>query len=114
MVPATAPGSAADEEQMADDVLMHLYIRRGEEDHPGTSVLQARTAGEGLRGNGHMTIALPLRTGDEVSTYSEAIGTAQKRVLERVTFTGYKTGHLEKYVKEFDVDAWNAELEALK
>jgi len=28
--------------------------------------------------------------------------------------TGYKAGHLEKYVKEFDVDAWNADLEALQ
>jgi hypothetical protein len=61
-----------------------------------------------------MTIALPLHTGDEVSTYSEAIGTSRKRVLERVTFTAYKTGHLEKYVKDFDVDAWNADLEALQ
>ncbi len=111
---STAPGSADAKEKMADDVRLHLYVRRGEEDRPGTSVMQARTAGEGLRGNGHMTIALPLHTGDEVSTYSEAIGTSRKRVLERVTFTAYKTGHLEKYVKDFDVDAWNADLEALQ
>jgi hypothetical protein len=111
---STAPGSADVEEKMADDVRLHLYVRRGEEDRPGTSVMQARTAGEGLRGNGHMTIALPLHTGDEVSTYSEAIGTSRKRMLERVTFTAYKTGHLEKYVKDFDVDAWNADLEALR
>lgn len=111
---STAPGSADAEEKMADDVRLHLYVRRGEEDRPGTSVMQARTAGEGLRGNGHMTIALPLHTGDEVSTYSEAIGTSRKRMLERVTFTAYKTGHLEKYVKDFDVDAWNADLEALR
>ena len=111
---STAPGSADVEEKMADDVRLHLYVRRGEEDRPGTSVMQSRTAGEGLRGNGHLTIALPLHTGDEVSTYSEAIGTSRKRVLERVTFTAYKTGHLEKYVKDFDVDAWNADLEALR
>ena len=111
---STAPNTVDDDQDAADDVLMHLYVRRGDEERPGTSVLQARTAGEGQRGNGHMTIALPLHTGDEVSTYSEAIGASQKRVLERVTFTGYKTGHLEKYVKEFDVDAWNAELEALQ
>jgi len=111
---STAPGAVDDDQDVADDVLMHLYVRRGDEERPGSSVLQARTAGEGQRGNGHMTIALPLHTGDEVSTYSEAIGVSQKRVLERVTFTGYKTGHLEKYVKKFDVDAWNAELEALQ
>jgi hypothetical protein len=111
---STAPDPADAEEKMADDVRLHLYVRRGKEDRPGTSIMQASTAGEGLRGNGHLTIALPLHTGDEVSTYSAAIGSAQKRVLERVTFTAYKTGHLEKYVKEFDVDAWNADLEALQ
>ena len=111
---STGPGSAGGEEKMADDVRLHLYVRRGDEDRPGTSVLQSRTAGEGRRGNGHMTIALPLHTGDEVSTYSAAIGSSQKRVIERVTLTAYKTGHLEKYVKDFDVEAWNADLEALK
>ena len=112
---STAPGPAGvEDEEMADDVRLHLYVRRGDEDRPGTSVLQTRTAGEGRRGNGHMTIALPLRTGDEVSTYSEAIGPSQKRIIERVAFTAYKIGHLEKYVKDFDVEAWNTDLEALR
>jgi hypothetical protein len=61
---------------------------------------------------------MPLHTGDEVSTYSEAVSSVSddgmKRRLEQVTFTAYKIGHLAKYVEEFDVDAWNAELEALK
>ena len=111
---STAPDSADDEVKMADDVWLHLYVRRDEEDRPGMSVIKARTTGEGGRGNGHITIALPLHTGDEVSTYSEPIGASQKRILERVTITAYKTGHLEKYVKDFDVEAWNADLEALK
>jgi len=111
---STAPDSADDEVKMADDVWLHLYVRRDEEDRPGMSVIKARTTGEGARGNGHITIALPLHTGDEVSTYSEPIGASQKRILERVTITAYKTGHLEKYVKDFDVEAWNADLEALK
>lgn len=109
-----APDGGSSNDKVADDVRMHLYVRRKDERRPGTSVLQARTAGAGQRGNGHMTIALPLHTGDEVSTYSEAIGASRKRVLERVILTGYKIGHLEKYVREFDVDAWNAELEALQ
>ena len=108
------PGSSDKNEERADDVLVHLYVRRGDEERPGKSVLRARASGHGEGGNGHMTLALPLHTGDEVSTYTEAIGASKKRVLERVTFTGFKTGHLEKYVKDFDVDAWNADLEALQ
>ena len=111
---STAPDLAGADEKIADDVRLHLYVRRGEEARPGTSVLQARTAGEGQRGNGHMTIALPLHTGDEVSTYSEAIGPWQRRMLENVTLTAYKTGHLEKYVKDFDVEAWNVDLQELQ
>jgi len=111
---STRPGSTDSQDEFADDVRIHLYVRRGEEGRPGTSVIQARTAGDGQRGNGHMTIALPLHTGDEVSTFSEAIGSSQKRVLESVKLTAYKTGHLEKYVKDFDVDAWNADLAALQ
>ena len=112
---STAPDSVGvEDDEMADDVRLYIFVRRGDEDRPGTSVLQTPTAGEGRRGNGHMTIALPLRIGDEISTYSEAIGPSQTRVIERVAFTAYKAGYLEKYVKDFDVEAWNADLEALR
>ena len=59
---------------------------------------------------------MPLHSGDEVTTWSEAPGsdTDRTRILERVVFTGYKIGHLEKYVEEFDVEAFNQELEAVR
>ncbi len=112
--PAIAESSQ--DEVWADGVRVLLYVRRAGEERPGTPVIQS--AGVRGDGNGHLTIALPLHTGDEVSTWSEAIGNAPhdgtRRRVEQITFTAYKIGHLEKYVEEFDVDAWNAELEALK
>lgn len=103
---------SAQSDGWAEAVRVLLYIRRAGEQRPGTSVVHS--AGIKGGGSGHLTIALPLHTGDEVSTYSEAVGEGSKRGLEQITFTAYKIGHLQKYVKEFDVDAWNAELEALK
>jgi len=97
-------------------VRLHVYVRTAGEERPGRSVLRSADVRSGY--GGHLTIALPLRSGDEVSTWSEAVVASadapSRRTLERVTFTAYKIGHLAKYVEEFDVDAWNAELEALK
>ena len=105
-----------DDEPWAEGVRVVLYVRRAGEERPGRRV--TRSAEIIGRGSGHLTIAMPLHTGDEVSTYSEAVSSVSddgmKRRLEQVTFTAYKIGHLAKYVEEFDVDAWNAELEALK
>jgi len=109
---ADGPDGDVSVEDLAERVRLHLYLRRENEKRPGASIM--RTGMVVSRASGHMDIALPLRTGDEISTYSEAVGSEGKRHLERVTFTAYKTGHLEKYVEEFDVDAWNADLEALK
>ena len=95
-----------------DGLRLHLYVRRADEDRPGMSVLQTAAVGGGS--SGHLSIALPLRTGDEVSTWTEGIGAKSRRALEGVTFTAYKVGHLGKYIEEFDVDAWNADLLALK
>jgi hypothetical protein len=110
------PEQGADDESWAEESRVVLYVRRAGEKRPGRMVLQS--AGIAGPASGHLTIALPLHTGDEVATYSEAIGAAPesgtKRALERITFTAFKVGHLEKYVEEFDVDAWNTELEALK
>ena len=113
---APAAVDSSKSEGWAEGVRVLLYVRRAGEQRPGTSV--AHSADIKGDGSGHLTIALPLHTGDEVSTYSQAVSGASddgmKRLLERVTFTAYKIGHLEKYVEEFNVDAWNAELEALK
>lgn len=66
------------------------------------------------RGSGHATVALPLHSGDEISTWSEARGANQKRLLEHVTFTAYKVVHLESYVEEIDMDAWTRDVVMLK
>jgi len=94
-------------------LVLHLFVRRAGEERPGLSVLSANAAAGESR---HLTIALPLHTADEVTTWSEAPGpgTSSARVLERVVFTGYKIGHLEKYIQEFDVEAFNQELEAAR
>jgi hypothetical protein len=58
-------------------------------------------------------VALPLRTGDEISTYSEAAG-GSMRNLSSVSLTAYKVAHLEDYVTELDMDSWTEEIMALK
>ena len=92
---------------------LHLYVRRAGEGRPGRSVLSASAAAGESR---QLTIALPLHTADEVTTWSEApgSGSGQPRLLDSVVFTGYKIGHLEKYIQEFDVEAFNQELEAAR
>ena len=35
------------------------------------------------------------------------------QVLQTVTFTGYKIAHLSDYTKEFDMEAWSADLKVL-
>lgn len=96
-----------------EPVVLHLYVRRAGEERPGRSVLSAGAAAGESR---HMTIALPLHTADEVTTWSEAseLGDDSTRVLKHVVFTGYKIGHLEKYIEELDVEAFNQELEAAR
>ena len=99
-------------EKLADQVTVDIYLRQEGEARPGHSVMSAKTRGYG--GNNQMTIALPLHTGDEISTWSEASGENQNRILDRVTFTTYKVGHAEKYMKAFDEKAWADDLTALK
>ncbi len=96
-----------------EPVVLHLYVWGAGEERPGRSVLSvAAAAGESR----HITIALPLHTADEVTTWSEApkLADNRTRVLERVVLTGYKIAHLEKYIEEFDVEAFNQELEAVR
>jgi len=83
-----------------------LYVRKPGEPRPGTLIVGSRT--------GHLSLAMPLGTGDEVSTYSESVNDKNDRRIHAATFTAYKIGHIEKYMQEFDENAWNADLEALK
>lgn len=98
---------------VADTVLVHLYLRRTGEPRPGKRLITAIKTGPSPRGNGHGTISLPLRTGDEVSTYAESEGPEVRREFESVTFTAYKIAHLDEYVEEFDMEVWAADIEAL-
>lgn len=96
-----------------EPAMLHLYVWRAGEERPGRSVLSvAAEAGESR----HMTIALPLHTADEVTTWSEApeLADDRTRVLERVVLTGYKIAHLEKYIEEFDVEIFNQALNAAR
>lgn len=83
-----------------------LYLRKPGEERPGRNILSSR--------NGHLSITLPLGTGDELSTYSIPIGDKPERTIRQATFTAHKLGHIDKYMAEFDEDAWNADIEALK
>jgi hypothetical protein len=96
----------------ADDVYVHIYVRRKGEQRPGQRISSALKPGKAV-GSGHATLAVVLRTGDEVSTWSEGADN-RKRLIRAITFTAYKIGHLEKFVEELDVDAFTAELTGLK
>jgi hypothetical protein len=85
---------------------IELYVRRPGQERPGEVVVGSNT--------GHLTLVMPLGTGDEVSTWSSARGDDAKRRINQATFTAYKVGHIEKYMTEFDEDAWNADIEALR
>lgn len=85
---------------------VELYVRKPGEERPGKLILSSKT--------GQLSLTMPLGTGDEVSTYTVALGNEAERHIEQATFTAYKVGHIEKYMAEFDQDAWNADFEALK
>jgi hypothetical protein len=98
----------------AEDVYVHLYVKRAGEDRPGQKVVSAVRTGPGVRGSGHATLALPLHSGDEISTYSEIIGAEKTRILRNVTFTAYKVAHLEDYVEAIDMEAFSEDIIKLK
>ena len=85
---------------------VELYVRKPGKIRPGKLILGSKT--------GQLSLTMPLGTGDEVSTYTIALGDEAERRIEQATFTAYKIGHIEKYMTEFDEDAWNADFEALK
>jgi hypothetical protein len=80
-----------------------LYLRRAGEERPGKRVVASS--------EGHLTLALPLRSLDEISTWSEA---DNKRRLKQVTLTGIKVQHLEDYVTDVDMDLFSEEIVFLK
>jgi hypothetical protein len=95
----------------AEEVYVHLFLRRPDEQRPGQKIISARKSGPG--GSGHTTLALTLNSGDEISTWSESKGDTP-RTLEHITFTAYKVAHLENLVKEIDMDAWTSDIMKLK
>ena len=106
--------SAIDDVNVADEVLVHVYLKRADMERPGQRVVTAFKSGSGPRGSGHATLALPLRSGDEISTYSQAVGPETARNLASVNLTAYKVVHLEDYVSEVDMDAWTKEIATIK
>ncbi len=46
--------------------------------------------------------------------FRRSAGSLLLSLFARVVFTGYKIGHLEKYIQEFDVEAFNQEPEAAR
>jgi len=97
-----------------EDVVVHIYLKRAADDRPGRLIATAVKSGVGARGSGHATVSLPLRSGDEISTWSEAPGSNQTRILRRVTLTAYKIVHLEDLIAEIDMDAFTADVVQLK
>ncbi len=98
---------------VADTVLLHVYLRRPGQPRPGKRLITATKTDPSATGSGHGTVSLPLRTGDEISTYAESIGPKARREFGSVTFTAYKVAHLDEYIEEFDMEAWGADIEAL-
>ena len=99
---------------VASEVLLHVYLKRAGMERPGQRIVTAVKSGSGPRGSGHATLALPLRSADEISTYSEAIGPDTARNLSSVSLTAYKVVHLEDYVAEVNMDEWTRELTVIK
>lgn len=80
-----------------------LFLRQAGEQRPGRRVLGSST--------GHFTLALPLHSMDEISTWTESNG---KATLDQVTFTAVKTQHLEDWVADVDMDLFTEETTLLK
>ena len=86
-----------------DDAEVAIYLRKPGEERPGRRVLSSAT--------GHLTLALPLHSMDEISTWTES---AAPRVLEQVTFTAVKVQHLEAYIADVDMDQFTDDITLLK
>ncbi len=105
MAPSEAP--------RAGEVSVDIFLRRAGETRPGSRMATAYMAGDSIK-IGHATLVLALRTGDEVSTYSQSNEADQKRVLKNASFSATKIAHIDDLIEEFDSDAWDADLAALE
>lgn len=80
-----------------------IFMRRPGEERPGRRLLGT--------GSGHLTLAMPLHSMDEISTWTEADG---ERRLAQVTFTAVKVQHLEDYIVDVDMDQYTQDIALLK
>jgi len=80
-----------------------IYLRRTGEERPGKRILASN--------HGHLALALPLRSMDEISTWTES---TQSRTIDQITFTAVKVQHLEDYVTDVDMDLFTADIALLK
>ncbi len=98
----------------AEDVLMHLLLRRRDGDLPGKTVATAIKTSPPSRSGGHTSVALILGTGDEVSTLVQSSDPATQAHLELARLSIYKINHLPELIRDVDVDARSQELKALE
>ena len=98
--------SIAIDYQASPNTQVDLYLRKPGKPRPGELILS--------NASNHLSLVLPLGTGDEISTYTVSTSDQPEREIEQITFSAFKIGHIEKYMAEFDEDAWNADFEALK
>jgi len=101
-------------ESASESVEVNIHLRRPGEERPGRIIGTASKTGPNVSGTGHATVALPLRSADEISTWSVAPDGKSSRSFLRVTLTAYKVTHLEDYVTEVDMDEWTEEITLLK
>jgi hypothetical protein len=80
-----------------------VYLRRAGEERPGKRVIASAT--------GHLSLALPLHSMDEISTWSEA---ERGRTLDHVALTVVKVQHLEDYVTDINMDVYTEDIMLLK
>ena len=100
-------------EKSANDVSMHLLLRRRGGDRPGKTIATAKIASPFARGSGYTSVVLVLGTGDEVSTFFELPISGKNVRLELVRLSVYKIDHLEELVQELDLDAREKDLKTL-
>ncbi len=80
-----------------------VYLRSEGEERPGRRIIGSTT--------GHLTLALPLKSQVELSTWTES---GRKRTLEQVTLTVVKVQHLEDYVTDVNMDQATEDIAFLK
>ncbi|MGI9309459.1 MAG: hypothetical protein ACR2P6_09365, partial [Gammaproteobacteria bacterium] len=62
---------------------------------------------------GHLSLALPLHSMDEISTWSES-KRIRKRTIDDVSLTVVKVQHLDDYVVDVNMDEYTEDIMLLK